>query len=140
MGRIVRLTLMWLLAVALPLQGVSAATMLACDAGQHGRGNSKVPSHSHIGHIAAEHGHSHVADASLHEHTGVAPPGNAKLAKDVAHRCSACASCCLNAVAPTETVSFETIKLPDLFAPLVARTVAAYVTEGVERPPRFFLA
>ena len=62
------------------------------------------------------------------------------VATGFAHKCSACASCCLNAVVSTEAPSFETAKLSNHFAPLITRTLAAYVTEGLERPPRSFLA
>jgi hypothetical protein len=130
---------MWLLALALPLQGVSAATMLACGTGHHRTGASEVSAHAH-GHTQTHHAQG--GDASAHEHGTVAQPdvGKSDLAKSAAHKCSACASCCLSAVAPTAAVSFEPIILPDVFAPLVASTLAAYVTEGLERPPRRFLA
>ena len=83
----------------------------------------------------------HAGDASAHKHVTVAQPDFAKtdLTQSAAHKCSACASC-LSAVAPTPTVSFGPITLLDVFAPLVASTIAAYVTEGLERPPRPFLA
>jgi hypothetical protein len=133
---------MWLLAAALPLQGVSAATMLACGARNHEHASSTVATHSHAGHLATVHGHFHAADASAGHDSGseVSHPVKTDLAKGVAHKCSACASCCLNFVVPTEAVVFDRVKLPDLFAPLVARALAAYVTEGLERPPRLFLA
>jgi hypothetical protein len=133
---------MWLLAIALPLQGVSAATMLACGAGQHTHAGSGVARHSHAGLIAARHADAHDVDAISHEHAGIehTRPRKTDLADDVAHKCSACASCCLNAAVPTEAVLFDSLRLPDLFAPLVEVTLPAYLTEGLERPPRFFLA
>ena len=142
MWRVVRLTLMWLLVVTLPLQGLSAATMVACGVGQHDHSVSHAASHSHRSDIAAREVHSHVADANPYEHADLdhSHTGKTSLGKGVTHKCSACASCCMSAVVPSETVSFDAVKLTDLFAPLVARTLAAYVTEGLERPPRPFLA
>jgi hypothetical protein len=139
MSRLVRLTLMWLLALALPLQGVSAATMLACGSGHHRPAASQVTAHSH-GHMQSRH--VHAGDASAHEHGAVAQPdiGATDPAQSVAHKCSACASCCLSAVAPPAAVCFQPITLPDVFAPLVVTTLAAHLTEGLERPPRRFLA
>lgn len=142
MWRVVRLTLMWLLAVALPLQGLSAATMLACGVGQHEHTSSEVASHSHGGKGVAVYAHSHVADASQHEQADVdrSDPGKTGLDKGGVHKCSACASCCVSAVIPTQTLSFHPVKLTAFFAPLVARTLATFVPEGLERPPRLFLA
>jgi hypothetical protein len=142
MWRVVRLTLMWLLAVALPLQGLSAATMLACGVGQHEHTISEVDSHPHGGEGVAVHTHTHVADASQHEHADVdhSDPGQTGLHGGGVHKCSACASCCVSAVVPTQAISFDPVKLTDFFAPLAARTVATFVPEGLERPPRLFLA
>jgi hypothetical protein len=181
---------MWLLAVALPVQGVSAATMLACGLGHHEHSVSEVSVHSH-GHgathvhvlVASAHdsgvipsvppgktdlghdhpnapmtGHGHaaierhhdgeaVANAHAHEHdTGVAADvsnshsQHSSHAPGSPHKCSACASCCVGAAVPSQAFSFAAVKLTDSFAPLPARSVAAYVAEGLERPPRAFLA
>lgn len=142
MWRLVRLTLMWLLAAALPLQSVSAATMRACGVGQHGHMTVQAASHSHST-AAHAHAHAHGADASAgrHEHTevGHVHPGTASQ-EDGAHKCSACASCCVSAVVSTQGFSFEPVTLTDHFALLAARAFAAFVPEGFERPPRLFLA
>ena len=129
--------LMWLLAVALPLQGVSAATMAACGVGHHGGASASSQT------VSPESRQVHGHDASMaREHAGAIHAHSTKsdLPEDVAHKCSACASCCLGAAVPTPTLSFDTARLTAHFAPLVARTLAAFVTEGLERPPRSFLA
>lgn len=133
---------MWLLAVAMPMQGLSAATMLACGSGHHDHMPSHMTGHVHHDEINDAHTHSRVSYASPQEHAGFdhTHAGRTSLDKGVSHKCSACASCCTNAVVPSQAVSFDAVKLTDFFAPLVARTLAAYVTEGLERPPRPFLA
>ena len=141
----VRSMLMWLLTVALPLQGISAATMTACGVGHHHRQTGvtlQTAAVSDSDPMPARHVHDHGAASDAHEHAGAAHPDPDKndLAKGVAHKCSACASCCLNAVVPTEALGFEAPNVTDHFAPPVTRTLAAYVTEGLERPPRPFLA
>ena len=68
------------------------------------------------------------------------PHAATKVSDDSVPKCSACASCCLNAVVATETITFDTIAHADRFAPLVTAGPVAYVTEGQERPPRTFLA
>jgi len=138
MSRAVKLALMWLLALALPVQGVSAATMLACGLGHHDHAASEASLHSHSNAVA----HEHVSVASSHDgraNTGT-PPGKTDLGKAAGHKCSACASCCLGAAVPSEVISFDAIQLPEVFASFVVRTLPAYLTEGLERPPRTFLA
>jgi hypothetical protein len=142
MWRVVRLTLMWLLAVAVPMQGLSAATMLACGVGQHEHSIEQVASHSHAGVVSTGHHQDRVADSGLNDAAAAdgAHLGKADLNKGGAHKCSACASCCVSAVLASDTISFDPVKLTDSFAAPVARTLAAFVPDGFERPPRLFLA
>jgi len=138
MSRAVRLALMWLLALALPVQGVSAATMLACGLGHQDHAASEAPLHSHLHAVA----HGHLSVASSHDgraNTGT-PAGKTDLGKGAGHKCSACASCCFGAAFPSEVISFDAIQLPEVFASLVVRMLPAYLIEGLERPPRPFLA
>ena len=134
MPRLARLALMFLLAIALPLQGMAAATMAACGWGPH----DHVHAVAHDHHAFDSAGR---ADASSHEmHVAHSHDGKADLADGALHKCSACASCCVGAAVPSQAIAFDTVKLTDRFAPLVARSVPAYVSEGLERPPRAFLA
>lgn len=108
------------LAIALPMQGMAAA-MMSCSAGRHDHGSAQVQAHQ---------GHDH-AGTHLTTAEGKGEPGKA-----TGHKCSACAACCAGAVAPSPSIVFESVKLTDHFAPLVARSIPAFVTEGLERPPR----
>ena len=141
MKQVAKLVLMWLLAVALPVQGLSAATMLACSSGHQEPRGVQSPAHLHAEKPGPHRSPPHDAVAA-HSHAAVDDtqadaPGLAQ--RDV-HKCSACASCCLNAVVPDEPVTFDCVELPDLFASLVAHSPSAYVTDGPERPPRAVLA
>ena len=142
MWRVVQRTLMWLLAMALPLQGLAAATMMSCGAGQDGRAHSHVASHSHHhGELVAVLAHSHAEEASLDQHADLdqSQAGTTGLGNVATHKCSACASCCTSAAVSSQAILFDAVKLTDFFAPPVARPLVAYVTEGLERPPRSFL-
>ncbi len=132
--------LVWFLAIAVPVQGVSAATMLAC-AGHRSHLGASADPHSHRA-APAHHPHLQGSSADPFTHAGVdhSKSDKTERAKEAGHKRSACASCCLNAVVATEAVSFGRVDLPELFAPLVARAPAPFVTEGPERPPRTFLA
>jgi len=129
--------LTFLLAIALPMQGMAAATMISCGVGQHEHDGAHAVSHRHHGSA----GHDHATEANSYE-TRVAHShvGKADLVEGTLHKCSACASCCIGAAVPSQAIAFDTVKLTDHFAPLVTRSVPAYVTEGLERPPRAFLA
>ena len=140
MQRLVRLALMVLLAIALPMQGFAAATMISCGAGQHEHAPGQGLAHSHAG-AGAVHPHSHASEADSHagafDHSAA---GKTDIAKSGMHKCSACASCCTSAAVPSRAIVFSSVKLPDHYAPLAARSVPAPVTEGLERPPRAVLA
>jgi hypothetical protein len=150
MSRFLRIMVMWLLALAVPVQGFAAASMVGCGTGHHGAAGW----HSHaIGmheHAVGVPQHSHDADAD-----GMAQAGHQHHANDThqgddhkAHSgakfskasCSACASCCTSAALPTEIVVFEPANAPDAFVSLSPQPVASFVSGGPERPPRFFLA
>jgi len=138
MRRLVLLVLTWLLAVALPVQGV-AATVAAWGGGHVGRAGAHAPSPSADSAAHAVHRH-HATTTQGNEAPAQPVHGTTKVANDAGHKCSACASCCLNAVVPAEAITFDTIALADDFAPLVTAAPAACVTQRLERPPRIFLA
>jgi len=140
MHRLVRFALMLLLAIALPMQGFAATTMISCSAGQHDHAAGHGPAHSHAG-ADERHRHSHAGEADTHagavDHS---PAGKTDIAKGGVHKCSACALCCTSAAVPSQAIVFSSVKLTDHFAPLAARSVPAFVAEGLERPPRALLA
>jgi len=138
MRRLVLLVSTWLLAVALPVQGV-AATMAACGSRHGGHASAHAPSPGD--HSATHHAHRHPAATAPGNDTPAQPlHATTKVANEAGHKCSACASCCLSAVVPTEAITFDTIALADPFAPLVPVPPTACVTQRLERPPRTFLA
>ena len=142
MRRGVRLAVMWLLALALPLQGLSAATMAACADGHHERAASHGVAHTHHHDATAALADEHVGGASLHSHAGADHTHAAKtgFGTDVSHKCSACASCCTSAGVPSEAMAFEPVKLTEHFAPFAVRSVPAFLSGGLERPPRAIFA
>lgn len=119
-----RYAMMWLLLLALPLQGLAAATMLHCG-----------PSHHRMMAIAeprdAKH-HETDTPGAHHEHAQSTP----QIDKLMKFKCSACAVCCVGAAIPSAAVNFEPLRtamVPDSFVPL---SHAGFVTDGPDRPPR----
>jgi hypothetical protein len=144
MFRMVRMLLIWLLALALPAQGVMAATMVFCGPNHHGRAAAAAVVHdadaAHQPHDFTAHSHYEAADKQA-ENTasdGTATPD--KFAQSDMQKCSVCASCC-SAAAIHDTVP----KLPVLepvvadFAAL-ASAVEPFAADGPDRPPRHLLA
>ena len=133
MNAVVRVLLMWLLAVALPVQGVTAATMQFCGPGHHPQ-TQQVQAAGHV------HGAAH--DEADGHHAGSA--SKAAAASDPAQhgqqKCSACAACCAGSALPPAAIVLPVVK------PAIERVTvvpSAYVgpdVAGLEKPPRSNLA
>ena len=89
---------------------------------------------AHAG-MAGDHQHGDSAEPS-HAH-GLKMQGNSGKAGKGA--CTPCASCCVVAALPATMVVFQPVPLVEFFVPLAPRSVAPFVTEGLERPPRSIL-
>jgi hypothetical protein len=142
MFRMVRMLLIWLLAFALPAQGVIAATMVFCGPNHHDRAAVAAVGHdadaTHQPHDLAAHSHHEAADKQAMASDEPASPD--ETAPPGMQKCSVCASCC-SAAAIYDTVP----KLPALepmaadFAAL-APAVEPFAADGPDRPPRHLLA
>lgn len=123
MRRFARTVLLWLIVLALPVQGLAAPLMLHC---AESRGHA---AHARVNPVAADHA------AGAH-HAGV--PEGAAATSD--HSCSACAACCAALALPPGPA------LPGAPGPGEARRAALatpvmpYLTDGLERPPRAWRA
>jgi hypothetical protein len=132
---LLRLLVLWLLALALPLQG--AAATLRCGGSMHGAAHAAASMHAgpaaHAEHDAHAEGTTGAGLAS-HAH----PAGHAS---GKAPSCSACASSCCS---PAALPALPTVALPEptggtMAAVPVVRT-PVFLTDGPERPPRAALA
>ena len=140
MSRIWRIAVMWLLALAVPAQGFAAASMLNCRPGHHGT----VSGQARADHHHDAHGHDGAADAD-EASANVASSDSEAAPTHGIHNgktgsCSACASCCTVTAPPSAAPTFEAAPARDVFQPLAPPGVAAFLTDGPQRPPRSFLA
>ena len=135
-----RLALFWLLAVAVPIQAASAATMLSCGGVPRDIAVAHAHAHSHGGvmSLTDDHPHDDSGVDSVH-HLGD-DHGHGGTAGGAGHKCSACASCCLSVALLSSPRFFEPIPLIDSFAPLIPHSLAVHVADGLERPPRLIRA
>ena len=149
MLRALRITLMWLIALAVPVQGSAAVTMIGCGPGHHGgMGSSQTAMADEHAQGAGHHSHAAVAEeVESHGHDGgvahdhsdsLKPHGTAqKVAKA---NCTPCASCCVVAALPATVILFEPVPLVDSFVLSVQSGVSSFLADGLERPPRPFFA
>lgn len=112
----------WIMLIALPLQGFAAAAMIHCAPAQ------QASVHMHDG----MHHHDDGAQSAnpQHQHGG---------SHQAADKCSACSTCCMGAIVdaavPTDfSLPPVAMPLPQAVAPL-----PSIFLEGPQRPPRHLL-
>ena len=136
--------LIWLLALALPVQGVMAATMVFCGPNHHDRAAAAAVAHdadpAHRSHDVAANSHHEAADGQAGNSASDEAETPDKFAQSAMQKCSVCASCC-SAAAIHDAVP----KLP-VFEPVaadfaaMAPAVESFAADGPDRPPRHVLA
>lgn len=119
-----RLLSIWLLALALPLQGVAAATMQFCGAGHLLQTQLLDAAHSS--------GHAHHMDGG-----GDTTTEATTLAK---FKCSACAACCMATALPPAVTMLPVVDPVIETTAVVPTTYVGPDTTGLERPPKYRLA
>lgn len=143
---ILRVTLLWLLALAVPAQGFAAATRLLCSAAHHGVGMG-VASAAPGARVAPTASVDSVASAHAHHHPQVpsaAPAHQAESSHGTSHRldhdsgrCTACAACCTAVALPTHVPALPGEPTGQAtHVALHADGEVAFVTGGPDRPPR----
>ena len=148
MDLLIRALLIWLLVLAVPAQGVAAATMAFCGPNHHGGGaaaqmRATAPANHghHDGTVASEHEHpqaSAVADEASSAST--AAVASAKVSDASKHKCSACASCCsVGAILSSVLAVPAPVFTPTVFS-VVVPSVDTFAADGPDRPPRMVLA
>lgn len=132
-----RTLLLWLMMLALPLQGFAAVSMLFCGTGASSSSNLVLDS------PAMEH---HAANVGFvqHEHSGLMgmdetspqSPHVQKHFTDATHRCGICAACCSVVWINDFPVSAAVRSLPrsDLAEPVVL--IQVVTSRLPEKPPR----
>lgn len=134
--------MMWLLLLALPLQGFAAATMLNCGPNHHRMMAAAIaePAEAHEHTASGQHHHEVGRADGQHDVASVDASSDARslphLDKLVKFKCNACAVCCMGAAMPTAIFAFEPFApamTPESFVPT---SQIGFVTDGPDRPPR----
>ncbi|HEX6018572.1 MAG TPA: hypothetical protein VFZ28_10765 [Burkholderiaceae bacterium] len=127
----------WLLALALPMQGAAAATMAHCEPAPDQ--TSSAARHDHAAPGTAHHAHDAAADtAPSHTAHGMAAAGDSHGvdATSPLQKCSACAACCIGLALPSTAFALPQAPATGPAAPNPSAHDVAFFTSGPERPPR----
>ncbi|HTD05510.1 hypothetical protein [Undibacterium sp.] len=135
MKKLARLFLLCLLMLAIPIQGIAAATMLFCEAGHHHAAAEQGEPLQH------QHRHHHDADAKADQadqadQISSAAGHHQSLAKMVKDKCSSCAACCIGAALVTAFADSAISSPSSEKIDLVFSSHLGHVSDGLERPPR----
>lgn len=134
----VRLLFVWLMLLALPLQGIAAVSMLYCELGSHHTATQNLHGQASDHHAVAgpeagmdpasmAHGADWVADAEGPAHTTPSP--------DLNHSCSACAACCPG-IAIAELPAFLRVYVPPYYLQTSALPFTTLAPSVLDKPPR----
>lgn len=137
----IRTVLVWLLVLALPAQGVAAATMVLCNPNHHATAPDQAP-----------HTHSHAAQQGLDDEGQPARRASADIGPDAVgaagdlsatklvhadgQKCSACASCCSAAVIGSTVLNVPAPGVTPAVFTEVVPAVEKFSSDGPDRPPR----
>lgn len=127
MLQMLRALFVWLLVLALPVQGWAAATMVSC--GQHHGASSHAVADGHDAHVHGGHADA-LADGTKTDHSDAAP------AHASAHTCSACAACCLVGALPSPVLTVPVDAAARTVFAALQPEVGVFAADGPERPPR----
>lgn len=120
--------LVWLMLLALPLQGYAAASMALCKSGMP----AQPPAHVHDAGAAGHHAHAPVQAQAAGEHC--ASPSDMS-------KCSTCATCCAGAImAPAVHQLALARPAGSQPIPYVSMHVTSHVPCALERPPHTLIA
>jgi hypothetical protein len=130
MSRLLRITLIWLLALALPVQGYAAQANL-------------LRLLNHQASVSTQHAgmtpHQHHADAALQQDGDCCDEHDASAAVHGASthgKCSSCASSCGAVAITAPVVSVSVNAYASALVATVVQSHHQFLTGGIDRPPR----
>ncbi|MEJ6006330.1 hypothetical protein WG899_12270 [Paucibacter sp. AS339] len=141
-------TLVWIIALALPLQAQARMAMLGCGAASnlvsssaHGLGALPHAEHDHQAMLAQQDGHAlGRGHHQVHQTQDKAQAETPSLDETATHHaCSACATCCLGMALPCATLNLVPSFGAAVFSASPEPASLAVVTATLERPPRALL-
>lgn len=123
----------WLVALALPVQGLAGVARLHCAAAPE-RTVAVVAAAGHD-HAAHRAGHAH-ADPGAAHHAAVDDDASQAADSAPAHKCSACAACTVGAALPPARTVMPQPEPEGPAARAAPLPALSFIASGPERPPR----
>ena len=148
MCKLTKTLLVWLLMLAIPMQGFAATTMLFCAPGHHNtaaRISSQLPMFDHQAALPAQTKHQHgnqvQEDAAAQtDDLSIDHCAAEKMTHATDSKCSACAACCAGPVI-VSTQSFEQIAtMGTERIPFIQASFVNCIPQELDPPPRPHLA
>lgn len=132
MNRVLKTFFVWLLLIALPLQGYASVNMLTCEPSRH-HGAAHVHADATASH-AMQHQHDSAQSDADQKAAGHGTPAG----KHGGTPCHSCQACCTGAIlmSSVDWVSADIDSVLPSAAPVVH--FAGHIPGGLERPPRTF--
>lgn len=157
MNRVVRAFLVWVMVIAMPVQGMAASAMLFCGASHERMMQGLVldASASAPGHATDAAREVATMDHGDHEHAGSGAPVASEptagadgdgdgIGSLFPHHgkfsCSACAACCIALALPASFELPQTVLTAHGLRSSPVAPVASHQPDGLDRPPRAVLA
>lgn len=143
MNRSLKTLLLWLIIAALPIQGLAAAMQASCGSAHHGTLSVTVETAGHHLHGAAVPGHddSDVASVEVGSNSSLTADQSSTTHQEKSTFCSACAACCVGAIAPPSAAIFTpTHSSSELFVTCDSPSAFGFFPAGLERPPKIISA
>ena len=155
---LIRRFFLWLLMLAIPMQGMAASTMLLCGPEHHRQQQSAQAMHEHSAHGHGKHGNAarathdaqpgghgldgaHATDDALPidagGDVGADPIGLSEISKA---KCSACASCCSAVALLGPVLSLAVAERHESRTPALTTDFEPVFIDAPDKPPRAFLA
>lgn len=146
MNRTLKTLLLWLLALALPVQGYAAVAKLSCGPTHHAPTAVSHVERSHLATMSTHSGFDHPHHADMTDDGVQAAAGkldgdaNAALDKTENGKCSACATCCVGgAMLPSMSNWSPVAEGSNLAISAAVSFFSGPIPDGLKRPPRSLL-
>lgn len=133
MTKMVRTLLMWLMLLALPVQGMAQASMFACHLNGNSTNAGQAIDHSSMDHGAMSHDSM---DHSMHKMDGQADPDSSKKLMKSLHGCCNCAPTCAVVLLPVAQASFNAIQQDATHPVSEPQLPYSADTRRIDRPPK----
>ncbi|HRH87243.1 MAG TPA: hypothetical protein PLO41_10380 [Rubrivivax sp.] len=140
MVRMIRTLLIWLLALALPAQGVLAATTVFCGPSHHAPASGVAVDHHADAaqqlQDSAAHSNQAATDARPENMAADDTATPDKFAQSGMQKCSVCASCCSAAAIHDTAAKLPVVETMAADFAALAPAVEPFAPDGPDRPPR----